>query len=413
MAYNYNTPVDVEALKREFERIKAAVKDEFDWLYGTEHYEPAVGLYDPANYEVASRLKPRGTGVPPVSITSVQSIHADQVTAAVSPVVQGQDAPATFKTYNSFEPVERRQGAYLPHWTQAGATYAVNFRLADALPQQVWEGFLRERDDIVKRARQQGRKLSDAERERLDQLYAERVEAFLDAGQGACWLRREPIAQLVQNALRHFDGQRYRLAAWCLMPNHVHVVLQPLADHTLPAILHAWKSFTAKEANKLLGRTGKFWQDEYYDHLVRDQLDFERQVRYALDNAAKAGLKGWNWLGRAAGLLLHLYAPGAAPDANSGQDGQAARGTGVPPVCSAPQNACGDLFPQELGRDAQATRTWELLTKAQVEERLGYPVTDLPRDDDWGKLDVGKVERWICIPATIQYTIWSDVYRCE
>jgi len=58
-------------------------------------------------------------------------------------------------------------------------------------------------------------------------------------------------------------------------------------------------------------------------------------------------------------------------------------------------------------------RTWELLTKAQVEERLGYPVTELPRGKDWGKLDVAKVESWICIPATIQYTIWSDVYRCE
>ena len=57
IAYNYNTPVDVTALQREFDRIKAAVKDEFDWLYGTEHYEPAVGLYDPANAEVASRLK--------------------------------------------------------------------------------------------------------------------------------------------------------------------------------------------------------------------------------------------------------------------------------------------------------------------------------------------------------------------
>ena len=58
-------------------------------------------------------------------------------------------------------------------------------------------------------------------------------------------------------------------------------------------------------------------------------------------------------------------------------------------------------------------RTWELLTKAQVEERLGYSVTELPHDEDWGKLDVAKVERWICIPATILYTIWSDVYSCE
>ena len=58
-------------------------------------------------------------------------------------------------------------------------------------------------------------------------------------------------------------------------------------------------------------------------------------------------------------------------------------------------------------------RTWELLTKAQVEERLGYPVTELPRGNDWGDLDAAKVKQWVCIPATIQYTIWSDVYRCE
>ena len=58
IAYNYNTPVDVEALKREFDRIKAAVKEEFDWLYGTEHYEPAVGLYDPANADVEPTQEP-------------------------------------------------------------------------------------------------------------------------------------------------------------------------------------------------------------------------------------------------------------------------------------------------------------------------------------------------------------------
>lgn len=58
-------------------------------------------------------------------------------------------------------------------------------------------------------------------------------------------------------------------------------------------------------------------------------------------------------------------------------------------------------------------RTWELLAKAEVESRLGYPVTELPRDKDWGDLDVAEVKHWVCAPATIQYTIWSDVYRCE
>src|SRR5262249_52359379 len=57
IAYNYCTPMDVVALKAEYERIKTAVKDELDWLYGTEHYEPAVGTYDPANPEIARQLK--------------------------------------------------------------------------------------------------------------------------------------------------------------------------------------------------------------------------------------------------------------------------------------------------------------------------------------------------------------------
>jgi hypothetical protein len=151
IAYNYNTPVDVAALKREFERNKAAVKDEFDWLYGTEHYEPAVGLYDPANFEVRQRLK-------------------------------------------------------------------------------------------------------------------------------------------------------------C----------------------------EAEESNLEIRKSG---------------------------NA----------------LLSHA------------------------------------VFPEFLSSkfETPVPRTWDLLTKAQVEERLGYPVTELPRDEDRAKLDVAKVAQWICIPATIQYTIWSDVYRCE
>ena len=58
-------------------------------------------------------------------------------------------------------------------------------------------------------------------------------------------------------------------------------------------------------------------------------------------------------------------------------------------------------------------RKWEVLTKVEVESRLGYPVAELPREKEWGDLDLSQVGRWLCIPATIQYTIWSDVYRCE
>ena len=116
------------------------------------------------------------------------------------------------------------------------------------------------------------------------------------------------IAREVSNALLHFEGLRYNLAAWCVMPNHVHALVRPFAEmantggtpvpHSeLQGILHSWKSFTAKEANKLLRRSGDFWQAEYYDHLIRDEADFLHAVRYVLNNPIKAGLERWKWVG--------------------------------------------------------------------------------------------------------------------
>ena len=122
------------------------------------------------------------------------------------------------------------------------------------------------------------------------------MEAYLDAGHGACWLHQPAIARLVADALGHFDGQRYRLHAWCVMPNHVHLIVEPLSGHELPGLLHSWKSFTAKAANRLLGRTGEFWQEEYYDHLIRDAEDYAHALRYLLENPAQAGLNNWPWV---------------------------------------------------------------------------------------------------------------------
>lgn len=277
-----------------------------------------------------------GLPLTPINISTASTVSPGAVSCGtgVPPVILEQDAQTT-RGYNPLQPVERRQGAFLPHWTQEGATYAVTFRLFDALPSEVLQQWLAEREDIVKTARQLGRELSDAERERLDQLHSERVERWLDAGHGCCFLRNGPVAELIASALRYFDGQRYDLFAWCAMPNHVHVVFRPQADWTLSKILHSWKSYTAKEANRILGRSGEFWQDEYYDHLVRNDRDFEHQVRYVLENPSKAGLQAWTRLGRAVGLLPHLYAPGTAPDDRVGQDGQATMcGTGVSPVAA-------------------------------------------------------------------------------
>ncbi len=100
---------------------------------------------------------------------------------------------------------------------------------------------------------------------------------------------------MVASAIRHFDGQRYRLYAWCVMPNHVHAVLEPLGAWKLAQILHSWKSFTAHEANRLLKRSGEFWQREYYDRMLRDGREFLRAVEYVGNNPLKAGLRDWPW----------------------------------------------------------------------------------------------------------------------
>lgn len=192
--------------------------------------------------------------------------------------------------------VSIRQGSYLPHWTKGASIYSVTFRLSDSLPISVVESWIAERDNIIQTARQMNRPLSREENKRLRYLFSEKVDKHMDAGHGACWMKQDEVAGIAAGALQHFDGQRYYLFAWCVMPNHVHVVVQPRPGHELPEILHSWKSFTANQANKALKRTGTFWQPEYYDHLIRDERDLAHSIQYVLDNPARARLTHWKWV---------------------------------------------------------------------------------------------------------------------
>src|SRR5262249_55613866 len=110
------------------------------------------------------------------------------------------------------------------------------------------------------------------------------------AGHGTCRLKDPRLADLTENALLHFDGQRYHLLAWCVMPNHVHVLVEMKDGFPLPQILHSWKSFTSSEANKILGRAGDFWQREYHDRFIRDDDHYRNTVAYIENNPVKAGL---------------------------------------------------------------------------------------------------------------------------
>ncbi|HYU17687.1 MAG TPA: transposase [Chloroflexota bacterium] len=137
-----------------------------------------------------------------------------------------------------------------------------------------------------------GHREADAERRR-------RVEAYLDEGHGATWLSDPRIATLVEDAFLYLDRERYHLHAWVVMPNHVHVLITPRPGFRLSDIVQAWKSWSAKTANRILGRSGPFWQRDYFDRFIRDDEHFRAALDYIEENPVKAGLcdvpEGWRW----------------------------------------------------------------------------------------------------------------------
>jgi putative transposase len=168
---------------------------------------------------------------------------------------------------------------YLPHFDADSLIQLITFRLADSLPKAIF-------DELTAAA-------SGNSDLRL------KIEAAVDGGLGSCALRDPRIATMVQDALRHFDGRRYKLLAWVIIPNHVHVMVEQMAGHPLGDIIHTWKSFTAKEANRQLGRSGAFWEADYFDRFIRDQAHFDIAVHYIHQNPVKAGLVAradeWRW----------------------------------------------------------------------------------------------------------------------
>ena len=164
---------------------------------------------------------------------------------------------------------------YLPHFDPGSTTQFITSRLYDSLPQKILERF---------RAELEAKIVEDIDREVMIL-----IEKFLDSGYGKCFLKERAVAEIVKNSLQKFDGERYKLIAWVIMPNHVHLLLKPLNGWELYKILQSFKSFTAQESNKLLNRNGKFWMREYFDRRIRDCEHFEKTLRYIENNPVKAG----------------------------------------------------------------------------------------------------------------------------
>jgi putative transposase len=184
---------------------------------------------------------------------------------------------------------------YLPHFESANLIQHVTFHLADSLPQSVLiklESELR----ILPVARR------DLERR-------ERVDAWIDAGHGSCILREPTIAAIVQKSQLAFDSERYRLLAWVVMPNHVHVLFEPINDWTVAKIVAGWKKFTARKIFDWERESGRgfgnkvphapIWHREYWDRYIRDKAHLNQVIDYIHSNPVKAGLaptaQNWRW----------------------------------------------------------------------------------------------------------------------
>ena len=193
----------------------------------------------------------------------------------------------------------------LPHWYQPGATYFITFRTADSMPKEVADLWYRRRNDWLLRhgINPKAKNWQDALRRLSDRLQNEFHATFsreflehLDKGHGACVLRRRDLAEIVAKSLRHFDGERYLLGDFVVMPNHVHLLVGLLGATEVEAQCYSWKKFTATEINRELKKTGEFWQSESFDHLVRSPEQFERFQRYIAENGSEAGLTDGEFL---------------------------------------------------------------------------------------------------------------------
>ena len=189
--------------------------------------------------------------------------------------------------HDNFIPIPRyiriRSRGHLPHWQVDDAVYFVTFRLNDSLPRAVTMNLKQEREHVLRDA-------PASERAMLDRAFCLRLDQHLDAGHGSCLLQEH--ATIVADALQYFNGNRYELYAWCVMPNHVHVMFHLANGDQLPKIVRTWKTFTAFR----IGR-GSIWQREYFDRLIRSPQEFADTRAYIRANPAKAGLIGWRWVG--------------------------------------------------------------------------------------------------------------------
>ena len=223
---------------------------------------------------------------------STTSIPAGANQQSTSSILAGANQQSTtsipageiYEFFNPYNEIEIYRGN-LPHWQQKNVWYFITFRLADSIPEHAKEKIKTEREIWLKKHKDKDLSLlSKEEKIEYYRLFTKRIEELLDSGYGECILKESKISKIVADALLHFNNERYILDEWVIMPNHVHVLVKPLGNYSITDILHSWKSYTANEINKLLGRKGQVWMHESYDHIVRNEKAFEAIRQYIRNN---------------------------------------------------------------------------------------------------------------------------------
>jgi putative transposase len=195
----------------------------------------------------------------------------------------------------------------LPHIAPIGASFFVTFRLADALPQHLVRQLEQELDAKEQLLRREFPndwfRYFRVEKKRMFTKYEHQLDRLR---YGACHLKDPIAANLVINKLKRFDGQYYDLWAYCIMPNHVHVLLDfsrqimecqnfflleiPKNYKQLDYVMMRIKGASSFEINRALNRKGTLWAKDSFDHYVRNEAEWFRIVNYILNNPVKAGL---------------------------------------------------------------------------------------------------------------------------
>ncbi len=169
----------------------------------------------------------------------------------------------------------------LPHWEQEGKIQYLTFRLADSLPRQVVDRYRWEKENFL---RLHPRPWDEVTRCQYSELVSNPIEGFLDAGYGACVLKEPMVRQFLIDSINYYDGERFLVLAYVIMPNHVHMLCVAIDGYGIDETISSMMRFSATGINRHLGRKGKLWQSEPFDSLVRNPLHYNHCLEYIRHN---------------------------------------------------------------------------------------------------------------------------------